>query len=69
MEKVQLIGNKRAVIYCRVSTDEQADKGYSLQSQIEACGKHAHAHRLEIVGGRYFDKGTKEYCVVSELCR
>ncbi len=32
--------SKRAAIYSRVSTDEQA-KGYSLQTQIEAC--HAYA--------------------------
>ena len=29
--------NKRAVIYTRVSTDEQAERGTSLQSQLEAC--------------------------------
>jgi DNA invertase Pin-like site-specific DNA recombinase len=47
------------VIYARVSTDEQADKGYNLQSQIEACGKYAHAYGLEIAGRRYFDKDAK----------
>jgi len=41
--------SKNAVIYARVSTDEQA-KGYSLKTQIEACEKYA------------FDKG---YNVVS----
>ena len=33
--------NKQAAIYVRVSTDEQADKGYSLPSQIEACRRFA----------------------------
>ncbi|MGE5379086.1 MAG: recombinase family protein, partial [Bacteroidota bacterium] len=28
---------KRAAIYARVSTDDQADKGYSLPSQLEGC--------------------------------
>jgi site-specific DNA recombinase len=41
---------KRAVIYARVSTDEQADKGYSLPTQLEACEKYARANELEIVG-------------------
>lgn len=50
---------KRAVIYARVSTDEQADKGYSLQSQIDACGKYAHDNGFELAGGRYFDKKVK----------
>lgn len=31
---------KRAVIYARVSTDDQADKGYSLPSQLELCRKY-----------------------------
>jgi DNA invertase Pin-like site-specific DNA recombinase len=59
MDTVRSNGHKRAVIYARVSTDEQADKGYSLQSQVEACGKYAHDHGLEIAGGRYFDKVAK----------
>jgi site-specific DNA recombinase len=29
--------NKNAAIYARVSTDDQADKGYSLPSQLEGC--------------------------------
>lgn len=32
---------KRAIIYVRVSTDDQADRGYSLQSQLEACRRTA----------------------------
>ena len=31
----------RAILYTRVSTDEQAEHGYSLQSQLEACRKYA----------------------------
>ena len=33
--------SKRAVLYARVSTDEQADKGYSLPSQLDLCRKYA----------------------------
>jgi len=31
----------RAVIYARVSTDEQATRGYSLEDQVERCTAHA----------------------------
>jgi DNA invertase Pin-like site-specific DNA recombinase len=36
--------NKAAVIYVRVSTDEQA-KGYSLSTQVDACQKYAASTR------------------------
>jgi len=32
---------KQAAIYARVSTDDQAERGYSLPSQIEACQNFA----------------------------
>ena len=50
MDKVQLNGNLRAVIYARVSTEDQAENGYSLQSQMEACQKYAAEHGFEIAG-------------------
>ena len=34
-------GPKRAILYARVSTDEQARSGYSLAQQIEALRAHA----------------------------
>ena len=40
----------KAVIYTRVSTDEQASKGYSLPTQLEACRKYAQEKSLIIVG-------------------
>jgi len=43
-------GHKRAVLYARVSTDDQADKGYSLPSQFDAMRKYASAQGFEIVG-------------------
>ena len=40
---------KRAVIYGRVSTKEQEEKGFSLPSQLEACRKYAIDNDYEIV--------------------
>jgi site-specific DNA recombinase len=40
---------KKAVLYARVSTDDQADKGYSLPSQFEAMRKYAAQQGFEIV--------------------
>jgi site-specific DNA recombinase len=44
-----MTGN-RAVIYTRVSTEEQAENGYSLSSQAEACRKYAAEHGFEVAG-------------------
>jgi site-specific DNA recombinase len=40
---MQASGNehKRAALYGRVSTDEQAEHGYSLQTQLEQCRQYA----------------------------
>lgn len=40
---------KRAIIYIRVSTDEQADKGYSLTHQEERLRKYCELNKIEIV--------------------
>ena len=40
---------KRAILYARVSTDEQADKGYSLPSQLDAMRKYAAQQGFEVV--------------------
>lgn len=39
---------KRAIIYARVSTDEQAEKGYSLQTQVEQMREYAKQHGMEV---------------------
>jgi len=39
----------RAAIYSRVSTDEQAEHGYSLESQVEACKKYANDHGMDVI--------------------
>ncbi len=40
---------KRAVLMARVSTTEQAEKGYSLPSQLEACKRYAVKHGFQVV--------------------
>jgi site-specific DNA recombinase len=39
---------KRAILYARVSTDEQAAKGYSLPTQLEACQAEAARRNLSV---------------------
>jgi site-specific DNA recombinase len=41
--------NKKAIVYTRVSTEEQAERGYSLQSQIKACREYALDNSMNIV--------------------
>ena len=45
---------KRAVLYARVSTDEQADKGYSLPTQLQACRKYAERLGFELIGSQHY---------------
>ncbi|MFY9307989.1 MAG: recombinase family protein [Bacteroidia bacterium] len=40
---------RKAVIYIRVSTDEQAEKGYSLKHQLERLEKYCEMHNIEVV--------------------
>src|SRR5919107_284415 len=42
-------GPKRAILYARVSTDEQARSGYSLAQQIEALRDHAAREGYEVL--------------------
>jgi len=46
----------RAAIYCRVSTDEQAQEGLSIQAQKEALHQYAISHGMEVVA-EYIDEG------------
>jgi len=50
MTQVPGNGPKRAILYARVSTDDQADKGYSLPSQLDETRKYAERLGYEIVG-------------------
>ena len=40
---------KRAILYIRVSTDEQADKGFSLASQEEYLRKYCSVNHIEVI--------------------
>jgi site-specific DNA recombinase len=42
-------GPKRAILYCRVSTAEQAEKGFSLAQQLEALREYCAREGYEIV--------------------
>src|SRR5919201_2982851 len=42
-------GPKRAILYARVSTDEQARSGYSLAQQIEALRAYATREGYEVL--------------------
>ncbi len=43
-------GTRKAVLYARVSTDEQAKSGYSLAQQLEALREHANSEGYEVIG-------------------
>src|SRR5215203_4862972 len=42
-------GPKRAILYARVSTDEQARSGYSLAQQMEALREYAAREEYEVL--------------------
>lgn len=44
--------SKKSVIYFRVSTSDQAERGFSLENQKEVCTKYANGNNFNIV--RYF---------------
>ena len=66
MTQVSANGHKRAVLYARVSTDEQADKGYSLPSQFDAMRKYAAQQGFEIAG-EFSCKGLDTYAIFGKL--
>jgi site-specific DNA recombinase len=49
MPSVNRHGPRRAVLYARVSTEEQARSGYSLAQQLEALREHAVREGYEII--------------------
>lgn len=62
---------RRAALYIRVSTEEQAKQGYSLSAQREALEAYAKAHGYAIVG-YYIDEGKsarKKYTARKEFMR
>jgi site-specific DNA recombinase len=52
---------KKAVLYARVSTDEQADRGYSLELQQEQLRKYCEIKGIEIVKLYVEDHSAKNF--------
>ena len=52
---------KKAIIYVRVSTDEQADKGYSLKHQEERLRNYCSIQGIEVVGFYREDHSAKTF--------
>ena len=52
---------KRAVLYIRVSTDEQADKGYSLAAQEEQLKKYCAHHHIDMLHTFIEDHSAKTF--------
>ncbi|RUS48849.1 recombinase family protein [Cohnella sp. AR92] len=49
--------SNKAAIYARVSTEEQATQGYSIQAQLEELRNYANYQKLDIVS-EYIDEGA-----------
>jgi len=45
---------KYAAVYARVSTTDQADNGYSLPTQIDACQRLAHQEGYAVLDTHIF---------------
>lgn len=52
---------KKAIIYVRVSTDEQKEKGYSLQHQEERLRQYCQINKIDIVGFYQDDHSAKTF--------
>lgn len=52
---------KKAIIYVRVSTDEQSEKGYSLQHQEERIKQYCQHNNIEVVGFYKEDYSAKSF--------
>ena len=52
---------KRAIIYTRVSTDEQADKGYSLKDQEDRLRKFCALKEIEVIDHYQDDHSAKTF--------
>lgn len=52
---------RKAILYVRVSTDEQADKGYSLRHQEETANKYCSFQNIEVVATFIEDHSAKSF--------
>lgn len=70
-QKNEVLAPRRAALYIRVSTEEQARKGYSLPAQKEDLEEYAHKNGYAIAG-YYIDEGKsarKKYTKRKEFMR
>jgi Resolvase, N terminal domain len=56
---------KKADLYIRVSTDEQAEKGYSQRSQAEGLQKYCENHSIEVRKIIFEDHSAKTFMRLS----
>ena len=52
---------QKAYLYIRVSTDEQAEKGYSQKHQDDRLRQYCEHHNIEIVGSFWEDYSGKTF--------
>ena len=52
---------RKAILYVRVSTDEQAEKGYSLRHQEETANKYCNFQNIEVVATFVEDHSAKTF--------
>ncbi|TDW97146.1 recombinase family protein [Dinghuibacter silviterrae] len=52
---------KKAIIYVRVSTDEQSEKGYSLQHQEDRLRQYCQQQQIDIIGFYKEDHSAKTF--------
>jgi site-specific DNA recombinase len=52
---------KTAILYFRVSTDEQAEKGYSLQYQEEQLRRYCEVNNIQVIGAYTEDFSAKTF--------
>lgn len=56
-----IMKQQKAILYIRVSTDEQADKGYSLKHQEERLRSYCQFQNIEIIGLYKDDHSAKTF--------
>lgn len=61
MSNISGIRQKRVIIYSRVSTDEQAERGFSLSDQEERLRRYCESNNCEIVAHFQDDHSAKNF--------
>lgn len=61
VSKADAMHGKRAIIYTRVSTDEQAERGFSLAAQEERLRQHCALNGIEVVRHFQDDASAKTF--------